>query len=204
MEDTPPLLPVNGIVIRMLIPSDEQLVQRARTHDTQAIAALYDRYVSALYRFCMYQLHDTSVAQDLTQDVFIDMIHSLPTFRGTGSFKNWLYTIAKRKVLGFLKEKYQLPKSSLGDWIPDSSNDAWIDPDETRQTQQKESAVQKLLHLLTAPERKAIELVYLHNYTSKEAARVTGRTPESIRVLVHRAIKKLARLHQRPPKKETI
>lgn len=177
-----------GIITPM---TDEELVKNALNHDMSAVEKLYDRYIEPMYRFCWYQLHDEQVAQDLTQDIFVEMIHSLKSFSFSGSFKNWLYTIAKRLVCHHLREKYQLPKTTLGDWIPDEDNSDWIDPDEERQQGVKRATVDALLSVLKPAEQEAITLVYLQNYSSKEAGVVTGRTPESIRVLVHRALKKL-------------
>ncbi len=170
---------------------DEQLVRAALTGKAPAVAMLYDRYAQAMFRYCLYQLGDEALAKDLMQDVFVEMIHSLRSFSFQGSFKNWLYTIAKRQVLAALRQKYQLPKSSLGDWIPSLTGDpAWIDP--KKQDDKKQQTVNLLLKSLKPQERTLIELTYLRGFSSREAASVTGRTPESVRVTVHRALKKLA------------
>lgn len=175
-------------------PTDEHLARKAQKGDKKAVEILYERYVRAIHRFCWYQLHDTYVAQDLTQDIFVEMVHSLPSFEGKGSFKNWIYAIAKHLVLAHLRKKYNLPQTQLTDWIPDPNNSSWIDPDEKKQKQHKQRVLQVLLSNLSKNERQLLTLSYVQNYTSKEVARVTGRTPESVRVAIHRALKKLRRL----------
>src|SRR5258708_28290922 len=173
--------------------TDETLVRKALRGDEHAVATLYDRYSLAMFRYCFYQLGDEKQAEDLMQDAFVEMIHSLKSFSFQGSFKKWLYTIAKRQVLSAIRQKYQLPKAILGDWVAASEEADWID--EEKQQAVKEKTIQKLLHRLRPDERKAIELTHLRGYTSREAAAVTGKTPESIRVSVHRALKKLAHLY---------
>lgn len=170
--------------------SDEKLVSQAVHGDEQSMSRLYDRYAQAIFRYCFYQLGDEAIAQDLMQDTFVEVIHSLRTFNFTGSFKSWIYTIAKRLVFAQLREKYRLPKTILHDWLPAPQDPDWID--EKFQAQKKEKAVKKLLSRLKPKERQVIELTYLQQLTSKEAGAVTGRTPESVRVIVHRAIKKLS------------
>lgn len=175
--------------------TDEDLIRKALRGNQSAIGSLYDRYVAAIYRYCWYQIHDEALAQDLTQDVFVQMIHSLRSFSFTGSFKNWLYTIAKRVVFDYLEEKYKFPKTTLGEWIPDEKPDDWIDPDEEKQQRVKERLVTALLSVVKPEEKEIIKLVYLQNYTSREAGAVTGRTPESVRVIIHRALQKIRTIY---------
>lgn len=172
--------------------SDTDLVRDALAGNQAAISAIYERYGQAMYRYCFYQLGDSEQAADLAQDVFIAMIHSLKTFSFNGSFKNWLYTIAKRQVNKQLREKYNLPKASLEDWLPGADDSDWLDPDRSQEIRDRQ--VKKLLSLLSPTEALILTLTQLRGYSSKEAAAVTGKTPESIRVIVHRTIKKLAKL----------
>lgn len=170
--------------------TDEQLIAKSLQGNQKAIEAIYARYAQSIYRYGFYQLGDESQANDIMQDTFVEMIHSLKSFSFNGQFKNWLYTIAKRQVLNKIKEKYKYPKTILGDWLPAKEDPNWIDNIE--QENKKNKLVKQLLQKLNSEERKAIKLVYFQNLSSKEAGIVTGRTPESIRVLVHRAIKKMA------------
>lgn len=170
--------------------SERTLITKAIAGNSEAVGQLYDRYVKAIHRFFWYQLHDNSLAEDLTQDTFIEMIHSLHSFSGNGSLKNWLYSIAKRQLLHHLERKYKLPEEKLTDWLPDDANDL-IDPDEEKQQRAKERTLHTLIATLSPEEQKLIKLVHLHGYTSKEAGKVTGKTPISIRVALSRALKKL-------------
>ncbi|PWU22755.1 hypothetical protein C5B42_05180 [Candidatus Cerribacteria bacterium 'Amazon FNV 2010 28 9'] len=178
------------IIKRMFAsPTDEQLAHRAATGNQDAISLLFERYSEAIYRFCFFQLRDSELASDLTQDTFIEMVHSLKTFSHTGSFKNWLYMIAKRQILHAIREKYECPKAEFGDWLPDESNANWID--EKEQQKLREETVATLLSTVSPIEAQILQLLYCDGYTSKEAATVTGKTPESVRVIAHRAIGKL-------------
>lgn len=105
---------------------DIQLAKLAAQKNEQAFIALYRKYFSPIYRFCYWQTNNRHDAEDLTQNVFIEMAKSVGKFKGEGSFKNWLYTIAKRQVNAWIKRKYQLPQEPLFEnSIPDTEN--WID-----------------------------------------------------------------------------
>ncbi len=175
----------------MTLLPDSAIVSLAKRGNQDAFATLYKRYVDAIHRFCWYQLHDEDQALDCTQQTFVEVIKSLKSFSGSGSVKNWIYAIAKRQVLQVIREKYQLPSEPLGEWIIDEQNPDWVDPDAQVQQTHHEHVVEKLLQQVSNDEATLLRLVYLQGYTSREAGAVTGKTPESVRVILHRAIKKL-------------
>ena len=167
--------------------TDKQLIILAQTGHPGAIGQLYEKYLDPIYRYCYWQTnHSHADAQDLTSEVFIEMAKSLPTFKDTGQFKNWLYTIAKRRLALWIKRKYLLPQSPLFDNI--TLAEKWIDPDKQNQTI---NLVKKLLQRLDHPARDIIILRFLRNYTVQETATKLKLSVANIKVITHRSIKKL-------------
>src|SRR3989338_578114 len=137
--------------------TDKQLIALAQAGHQEAIAQLYKKYIDAMYRFCYWQTnHSHEDAEDLTQEIFVEMAKSLPSFKDTGQFKNWLYTIAKRRLTLWIKRKYQLPQSPLFDNI--AIAEKWIDP---KAQSKSVSLVKKLLEKLEPPARDIISLRFL-------------------------------------------
>ncbi len=167
--------------------TDKQLIVLAQAGHQEAIGQLYQKYLDAMYRFCYWQTnHSHEDAEDLTQEIFVEMAKSLPTFKDTGQFKNWLYTIAKRRLTLWIKRKYQLPQSPLFDNI--AIAEKWIDP----QAQSKSvNLVKNLLHQLKQPARDIISLRFLRNYTVQETATKLKLTEANVKVITHRSLKKL-------------
>lgn len=165
---------------------DEQLLLMAKDGQPAAVEALYREYFGAIYRFCYWQTNQSADAEDLTQEIFIEMAKSIRNFQARSSFKNWLYTIAKRRISSWIREKYNYPKVELLEAIPDDEN--WIDPENEAL---KEQAVQKLLNKLSPIEKSAMELRYLQNCTVKETAEKLGITEANVKVVCHRSLKKL-------------
>ena len=80
--------------------SDSPLIQRAKQRDPDAITEIYQRYSGQIYRFCLYRVSDEATAQDLTADVFLNMVESLPRYEDRGApFMAWLFRLAHDRVV---------------------------------------------------------------------------------------------------------
>ena len=170
---------------------DHQLISLAQDGHQEAIAALYEKYVDAIYRFCYWQTNQkVEVAEDLTHDTFVEMTKSIGKFNNQGKFKNWLYTIAKRQLSSWIRQKYDLPKMPLFDNIarPEES----IDPEKQNKAVKK---IENLLKQLSKTERSVIVLRYLKNYSVKETAEELELSISNVKVTAHRAIKKLREMN---------
>ena len=167
--------------------NDHQLISLAQDGHQEAIAALYEKYVDAIYRFCYWQTNqNTEVAEDLTHDTFVEMVKSIGKFNNQGKFKNWLYTIAKRQLSSWIKQKYDLPKETLFDNLAQPEEN--IDPEKQDKAVKK---VEKLLDQLSETERSIIVLRYLKNYSVKETAQELELSISNVKVTTYRVMKKL-------------
>lgn len=83
---------------------DTALIRGVLRGDRSAGEELIDRYYDEIYRYAYRQSASTSdpraTAQDLTQEIFISMMHSLPTYSaGKASFRTWLYYVANSRII---------------------------------------------------------------------------------------------------------
>jgi RNA polymerase sigma-70 factor (ECF subfamily) len=80
--------------------SDEDLLRRMGSGDEEAFGALYQRRQGAVYRFALQMSGSTSVAEEVTQEVFLALIRGDGRFdAGRGSLASWLYGAARNQVL---------------------------------------------------------------------------------------------------------
>ena len=70
-------------------------VERARAGDGQAFGALYERYADRVYSFVLFRVRDESVAEDLTQDVFIQVLRGLAGYAWQGTLAPWVLRIGR-------------------------------------------------------------------------------------------------------------
>ncbi len=166
--------------------NEEKLTRLAKNGHQSAVESLYLHYFEPIYRFCYWQTNRSADAEDLTQDIFVEMAKSIRNFRGKSSFKNWLYVIAKRKINDWVREKYHYPKSELLDII--GNTEEWVDE---HNESLKRKTVQQLLDTLNTQERKVISLRYLKNYSVKETAAKLRISESNVKILCHRSLKKL-------------
>lgn len=173
--------------------TEAHLIRQAQRGNRDALAQLYEKYVDAMYRFHFWQTNgNREAAEDLTQDTFLEAARSLPTFAQRSSFKNWLYTIAKRQLSKWIRRKYDAPELPLFEAITDTPS--WIDPDEQ---QRKIHQLEALLLHLSPRAATVLRCRYLQNLSLEETARQLGISISNVKVIQHRALKKLQVLLER-------
>ena len=79
-------------------PSDEALVERVKDSDGTAFDTLFARYFLRIHRFVTRRLHDPSDAEAAVEDIFMQMLSALDTFRGEAPFAAWLLGLTRRTL----------------------------------------------------------------------------------------------------------
>src|SRR5437016_1261126 len=91
------------------LPDERSLVERAKT-DPGAFGELYDRYFHQMYRFVFSRLRDQTAAEDVTSEVFMKALRSIPRYQDTGRpFTAWLYQISVNTV----NDRYRSTKPTV-------------------------------------------------------------------------------------------
>jgi RNA polymerase sigma-70 factor (ECF subfamily) len=92
-------------------PSDEELVRAAQSGALEAFTALYERYLSVVYRRVHYKVPEQDV-EDVTQEIFIKVMKSLKQFRYEAQFSTWLRTLTNRQIADYYRKRKQ-PETHL-------------------------------------------------------------------------------------------
>ncbi len=66
---------------------------------------IYDQYKILVYNVALHYLQNIEDAEEITQDVFVELYHSLPKFKENSTLKTWIYRITINKCLDFIKHK---------------------------------------------------------------------------------------------------
>ena len=80
-------------------PSDLELAQKSAEGDGDAFEQIYRRHFRRVYALCLRMLGDPTRAEDLTQDVFINLFNKIGSFRGDSAFTTWLHRMTVNQVL---------------------------------------------------------------------------------------------------------
>jgi RNA polymerase sigma-70 factor (ECF subfamily) len=85
--------------------SDLELAKAAASGDALAFEKLYEQYNRRVYSLCLRMLGDQSAAEDLTQDVFLQVYRKIGSFRGDSAFTTWLHRLTVNQVLMHLRKR---------------------------------------------------------------------------------------------------
>ncbi len=84
---------------------DRELVQEVLSGNTSAFRALVEEYQGRVFNACLNVLHDREDAEDVSQEVFMEVFDSLRAFRGDSKLSTWIYRIAVSKSLDLVRWK---------------------------------------------------------------------------------------------------
>jgi RNA polymerase sigma-70 factor (ECF subfamily) len=172
---------------RRKVDPDIAWIKLAQAGNADGFKALYEKYFEALYRFCYWQTVDSAVAEDLVQTTFLAVYQQLPKFRFDAQFRNWLYAIAKNTIAAWIRKKRRLPTAPLLDDTPE-----WLNPETDAHA---ELVMPQLFSHLSRNERRVLRCRYLRQLNVAQTAKRLKLTESAVKVLAHRAIKKLQAIY---------
>ena len=171
--------------------NESRLVARAVKGDAKAFGDLYERHVSAIYRYIVYRVGDPQDARDLAEEVFLKAWGGLPGYRpGKVPFRGWLYRIAHNVVIDHYRARKEAESLEDQDELVDDR------PDPERQVVQQEE-VERLadaIARLLPDYQQVVVLRYIEGLSTDEVAAILDRSNGAVRVLLHRALKQMTSL----------
>ena len=176
---------------------DVQLIHAVLSGDDSAFDILVEKYQKSVHALAWRKIGDFHYAEEITQDTFLRAYQNLSTLRNPSKFLRWLYVIADRLCLNWLrKQKSEEQLQSLEDTpMEEVVKSAYarhvLEQRETEATEHRFEIVKKLLDKLPEGEQTAMTLYYLGEMTTKEIGKFLGVSVETIRTRLHRARKRL-------------
>ena len=159
--------------------TDFALLSAVRSRDEKAIAELYDRYSSIVYSVALRVLGDTGAAEDVLQDVFMQLWRNPGLFDSSrGKLAPWLAVITRNRAIDVLRKRR--PESDIADIVisvePDLAGDA-----------ERSIAMTKVREVLTAMptvQRSALEMAYFEGLSHSEISAKTGEPLGTIKTRI--------------------
>lgn len=162
---------------------ESKLIKKAIAGDSEALTLLIDKYKDIAYSLALSIVKNKEDAKDITQDSFLKVLENISGFRNDSKFSTWLYRIVYNQSIGFVKNTNHLNSIEYALLFEHSENN---DNHEERIQE-----LYKAISLLEDTERNIIMLFYLANKSIKEIAQITKMSIANIKVILHRARKKL-------------
>lgn len=185
------------------MPEERLLVERARGGDAQAFEQLYRTYVDRVYAYVAFRVRDGDLADDLTQEVFIQALRALGGYDWRGSLAPWLLRIARNTVVdhwrrqGRRRDRAQSAaeagdedEDSLIGRVPDVEGEDAVARAELALDRQRFTAAAESL---TDLQQQVLALRFSAELSIKETAEIMGRSEGAIKNLQHHALRALRR-----------
>ena len=170
---------------------DAALVSAIRSGDQGAMAALYDRYSSIVYSVALRVLGDTGAAEDVVQDIFMQLWRNPGSFDSSrGSLGAWLAVISRNRAIDRLRRRR--PESAVEDVIVSVTPDLAAEADRARAAER----VRGLLGGMPVAQRAALEMAYFEGMTHTEIAGKTGEPLGTIKTRMRAGLTALRKAFQ--------
>ena len=172
--------------------TDEQLATSYLGGADDCFDELVRRYSGPIYQFILRMVGRPEDADDLTQDVFVQLLKSLPAARSDLPLRPWVYVIARNKCLDHLKRKRALAFSALatpdsGEAIEERVADAQPLPEELAERADLREILQEAISALPPRYRTVVALRYSTDLTFAEIGTVLGLPENTVKTHFQRA-----------------
>ena len=173
--------------------TEQQLIEDAKTGNKEAFGRLFDRYYLKIFKYLSLRLPNKEDAEDLAENVFVKAWQHLPRLRKKRNgyqFQAWLFKIARNLLIDTYRKK-EIPVQPL-DSYPQDHTQSSLQTNYEKNEQTKE--VLTAINQLDKDSRDVIILRFLIGLNPLEIAGALDKTEGNIRVIQHRALKKLESL----------
>ena len=174
---------------------DVKLIQRTLVGDEDAFANLVKKYQKQIHTYAWRKTKDFHIAEDITQETFLQVSQKLETLQDPTQFKRWLYQIANRLCIAWFR-KNQLQVGSLEETditgIETEAYSRFVAAEYAKTTAEVQRVlVEQLLAKLKRNDRTVITLHYFEDMTSSEISEFLGISENTIKSRLRRARQRL-------------
>ncbi|HVM94413.1 MAG TPA: sigma-70 family RNA polymerase sigma factor [Terriglobales bacterium] len=170
-------------------PSDLALVASIRGGDQGAMAELYDRYSPIVYAVALRILQETSAAEDVLQDIFMQLWRNPGAFDASrGNMGAWLAVIARHRAIDALRKRK--PEDNFENIIVSVEPDLASDADRSRTM----AKLHEAFGAMAVAQRSALEMAYFEGLTHAEIAEKTGEPLGTIKTRIRTGLLRLRKV----------
>jgi RNA polymerase sigma-70 factor (ECF subfamily) len=182
------------------LDQDRPLVEAAKREPAR-FDALYRRYLARVYSYAYYELGDHHAAEDATEATFVSALTNLQRFEerarpadgeGASTFRVWLFQIARNEIAGERRRARRRPVEPIGETLGAMVADP-LNVEEEAVRRDEARAAWRAVGRLPGERRQAMVLRFVDELSTAEIAGVLGKSEGSVRVLIHRALKSVAK-----------
>jgi RNA polymerase sigma-70 factor, ECF subfamily len=162
---------------------ESALVQRARSGDARAFERLYREHAGKVYGLCLRMTRDPALAEDCTQETFVNAWRALGRFETRSSLATWLHRIAVNVALGKRRKVTPVVATAEESGLEEEA----IETEWTLETPLEVQEIESAIGELPDGARDVLVLYAIYGYSHAEAAQMLGIAEGTCKAQLHRA-----------------
>ncbi len=168
--------------------------------DYNTFEVVVNTFKDKVINVCFSYVNNLADAEDIAQEVFIELYKSISNFKKQSSLSTWIYRIASNKSIDFLRNKKRIKRGSGKiDYLEDQNNNFdwrtnYYSTDDLLVHQQRKELLHQAIEKLATRQKEAFVLTQIEGVDQKTAAEILETSIKSIESLVNRAKKKLRKI----------
>ena len=176
---------------------EKEFIEKLRNGDESAFYELVEKYQLMIFNTCLGFLHDKYAADDIAQEVFIEVYNSIDKFKGDSKLSTWMYRIAVNKSLNQIRsnKKHRILKH-IDNFFSSEDKDLEIEssdknPEDSLKNEELGEELKAAINSLSNNQRIAFTLHNIDDLSYKKIAEIMDLSLSAVESLIHRARKKL-------------
>lgn len=185
--------------LKTIILTEENLITQLKSGKQTAFSQLLDDYQQKVFGTCISFVPNKEDAEDIAQEVFLEVFKSISKFKGDSKLSTWIYKIATNKCLEFIRKKntkkrFAFMQTIIGNEIPLDKTSYFTEvnhPGVLLENKEKSATIFKAINTLPEAQRVVFTLAKIDDKSYQEIVEITGKSLSSIESLMFRAKKNL-------------
>ncbi|MEX0690148.1 MAG: RNA polymerase sigma factor [Candidatus Paceibacterota bacterium] len=170
--------------------NNKKLIKKAQKGEAEAFGKLYDMHIDQIYRYVFIRVSGKQEAEDITQKAFLKAWKNIHKYeiKKNIPFSSWLYRITKNLVIDYYRTNRDHVDIEL---VSNTISTTLKSHEEKTDKDLKIESVKDSLKELSEDEQSVLIMRFIDEMSNKEVAKIMNKSHGSVRVMQHRALKKL-------------
>ncbi|MGK0252632.1 MAG: RNA polymerase sigma factor (sigma-70 family) [Mariniflexile sp.] len=179
--------------------TDNEFITELKNHSQKAYGKLLDDFQQKVFATCISFVPNQKDAEDIAQEVFVEVFNSINKFKGNSKLSTWIYRITTNKCLEFIrrnntKNRFGFLQSITGNAIPLDKTAYFTDmnhPGILLENKEKSETLFKAINQLTEAQKVVFTLCKVDGKSYEEISEIVEKSMSSVESLMFRAKKNL-------------
>lgn len=181
------------------LTSQDEFIRKLKKGSEAAFAELLDEYQQKVFHTCISFVPNKEDAEDIAQEVFLEVYRSVHKFKGNSKLSTWIYKICTNKCLEFIRKKnakkrFAFMQTILGNEIPLDKTSFFTEfnhPGILLENKEKSETIFLAINTLPESQRVVFTLAKIDGKSYQEIVEITGKSLSSVESIMFRAKKNL-------------